>query len=1857
MSYPKNYFEIKSIKAATVSEISEATASSSVPVEERVNFHIGNPVQEDQLSFAYLRAVLGLDINNHELNSLENIFNELDATDWDKTKIEFLKSLIDKSAPYTPRGGYNKRNPNFLIKYFYEWLSKNQQEPLSYDLGEQSGKREVIIASGGIYEALRMLFHSLSNFLIYKPANIFLYHLDLPEHLKEFQFLKFYNSPKDENELINYLMNNLDQNSTRPNFLIIGELTKEETRRSLRNLSLKYPLFFIEVNDSENHLSLAREAKMMDRVLRILTPKIFSKEFEKFSIVFIAGFWEYISIIETIHFQLKGTPSASEMELLSFLIKNKKETGKKNLLDENECYIHQVPNDNQLRLTKTFEPLLESVSEKLNEIKNKIDEKIEKHNLLIEEKSNYLAKNFSYETFTGKNALHLIDELSDNIHDEKWIENLSKSFLHVFIKNHPEYEINNCFVSSGSSRTALALLGFHCGIKEVIFPDLSWTYEHCFPNVTVVPLTATFELDTKKIIEVVEEKKQSNENWKTHSAVVINNPHNATGQKFNEEDIEYLLKRLLSNKIFVIDDLSYQNVTPTNSLEQIKTLRQITNELIEKGYLTEEEGNYLITVHSVSKTDSLAGARLSVVEIRNESIAKRFKEVSKSILPNIGAIFLTYLFYRNDYEVVNSYWLLRNKIFKRRSDALLEAVDNLPEARNRFKIYIKPPKASMYPQLIINNLPDGLSLDWLAYGLARQGIGLVPLSTFARTEQGFDTGRKTFRLTLGGTDQSEILLVKTRRVIIDLNRMIAEESGQYKKKVLPTSSFSIKRKTKEISIPISFETIDVKLKSNIENIFLSVSKECNEEFNSDLYFKKFINDFLPERLNVFLKRFEERLQTTNDLYNLFVEDKNKKLTEVLEKEFSKENLLDRIQKFKSRTHDRTVHPTQMYSIKTELLLENLYEQLLNNKIPNQNVIKNIQEEIVKEFLGLNVAILSSDESDELILDLNSLIAAENYSMINSNESLTTFLSFWGDWDGSNRPSGQGHRLVAAGLIENVNRQAKIFRTLYKLNKSIKVDPSLITEIENLNVNNQKFIKLFNEINLLTHQLEKRYRGVLPFNLEAGRLRKIGMKLHLAQDPLTNLWYHNDRLERKMLELRTQRKATLEYYFSLNKKLRKLLYSLIPEIKENISNPQVMIEAGMYRDLLKRFIITPRIHQKLILAQDQFAIDTTVHNANEINEVAGKYGNPAMVLALQISMSTKPDALISLDRKLRAKKEQIIRDTSVSNIPQISTVPLFEDVESVKNVENFLNKVWEYSLQSRRLNQEAEERFNEIIYEVFIAGSDLSQQVSQVVGMSLFKEAKFKIYNWLANHNLIGKVRIKMGSGEPMQRQGGYYSQIAGEKVFYQTEKANDRFSKLLPQSTKRSTLYATTPLLGVFAGGDLRTFQSTISEKLRFIPVKKYAELLYHVKESQKFYESEIKRTCEPITEARLQFKSRGLKGLERLTIGNTDKIYDDFLISLTKNFRQILYGTEVDVVGIHIISYFIGRTSPVLRDRPTVRPQQNDNGKIGHQILERIAGTIPFSKYGSLLRAIAHNQAQTVVLGINQLTTGLFRTIDEISRKQFSEGNTSSLIIDRILPKLPVYEILNTLRIYHDVELTYLNKMEKAFPAGNSSFLALREDVDSIKKYLPLFQKELLRRHGVDVNDFFEKDEFVIDLLPTVRPDVAVLLQPNLFNTHSEFLFDKINGVIEKKWVDEMKNLLSIPVTIQTWRDKIWKLLEAPVFQRVASFVELAIALNSISQNGFEKEKIFTSKKISTIKAPRFTNYGDENMQQFLIAAVDYLSSISQEMVEVPINIIRALKEAKRIIKIEEQALNKKEQDLLRFYLLQIARLTGENG
>ena len=83
--------------------------------------------------------------------------------------------------------------------------------------------------------------------------------------------------------------------------------------------------------------------------------------------------------------------------------------------------------------------------------------------------------------FAGVEVRELLDLLIKNLHQQETYQALQRSFLSVFVKHQPQYQPESCLVVSGSSRTALGILGFHCGITEVVIPDLSWSYEQCFP--------------------------------------------------------------------------------------------------------------------------------------------------------------------------------------------------------------------------------------------------------------------------------------------------------------------------------------------------------------------------------------------------------------------------------------------------------------------------------------------------------------------------------------------------------------------------------------------------------------------------------------------------------------------------------------------------------------------------------------------------------------------------------------------------------------------------------------------------------------------------------------------------------------------------------------------------------------------------------------------------------------------------------------------------------------------------------------------------------------------------------------------------------------------------------------------------------------------------------------------------------------------------------------------------------------------------------------------------------------------------------------------------------------------------------
>jgi len=1851
------YFQLRALKTAKVSEISETTASSPIPPRERVNFHIGNPVQDARLNSLYYELVSGLR-DDQELE--ENLSG---WTSDDEDILNLLRSAIEKSVPYMPRGGYLRSEPGKLIEYVKQWLTVDQPEPLQYDFGESSGIRECILVSGGIFENLRILFHSLDSYLKHIPAQVIAHCTDIPDALTSFKNLIFTVSDPNENRLIEQLNILFNKNTDTPVFLILGEKLSEITRREIRRICLSLPLFIIEINNTENHLSLAREAKLRDRVLRILSSEAILTDQINLPVSFIAGNSDFIRIIENVHFELKGTPPAAEVELFTYLLRKK---GKKSAVISHSNPAVHIPGPDKIservnnsvhianRLAKTytqkgknFEDISTKVSLRNYQIGQRITRKISDISL-------------NDDPMHGQNPADIVNKLIANLTNADHARDITDSFLSTFVSQHPEYTKSQSMVISGSSRTALSLLGFHCDLQKVIAPDLSWTYHHCFPKVITVPLTENLSLDINEILKTA--YREFGDPGQS-GAVVLNNPHNASGNVFEDETISILLKSLLQSKIYVIDDLSYENVAPSENLKNIKTLKQHALQLNKNGYLTSEELSYLITVHSLSKTDCFAGGRLAVIEIPEPQLFGRFQSLNDAIRPNIMAILLAYLFYRNDPNQIKNYWMLRNQIMNDRMLALEEAQKNLPSDRDPFQIRITRPTGSMYPHLIVKNLPMGMSLDWLSSGLARRGIGLIPLTTFSKTAKGYELAQKSFRLTLGGPVGRDELFRKTRRVLIDLNRLISEESGKYNLNTYvprsvknePASYFSESKQ--------NWAILSTKVHAISNELFIKRIQKFPGIASDNSLHDKFRNDFLPARLQIILKRFYDHIALISGTLSEINSDHSQKIIEILNSELYKENTTHRAHNFRHRLFDRTVHPTQSYALKVALIAEELIQKLLNNTFPDQKDISLICTALIDEYLGLNVPIRAVEEGNELVNDLKSLIMAEEYIRWHTDTAISPYLlSFWGDWDGSTRPSGQGHLLVSAVLLENVHELAELLKLMMRYETTIEIDADLMSEIQNLDTRTQKFWQLLHNINKLTNHLEKRYRSVLPHNFSASKYHRIATRFKIARDPLKVMWQHNDRLEKKMRDLRTQRRNSMEYYFALNKRLRKLLHENLSRFTSLFQYPEFAVKASQYRSLLRRFNLTPRIHQNLITSVDQFAIDTTVHNMLEINEISGKYGNPGMIFALQISMTDRPEALIALDRKIRSHRENIIREQPDLELPNIWLIPLFEDIDTVHQLESYLDRIWEYCIQSRRIDQKITDRFSEMICEIFIAGSDLSQQVSQPTASLLFKEAKLKTIKWLAEKGLAEKVRIKLGSGEPMQRQGGYFKALETKAPFIVNRNVKLRMDQHLSPSAQKSTEYAKSPLQGILSSGDLRTFQSNVFEKLKLSSTRERAGALYHIKKAQENYEQELYRISEPFLDTRLHFQERGYQELERLSFGQHDPVYDEFTSLVTQNFRQILYGSEEDVVGIHVISYFISRTTPILRDRPTVRPTRELAADQSQKIIERIAQTLPLSKHGTLLRAIGHNRAQSMILGINQLTSGLFRALDEFAKNQTTYYDGLSMIADRILPNLPVQEILFSLRLYHEPGQTYLKKMAKAFPASNSAFLYLREDLDSMDKFIYLLQMEFVRRHGLHIADFFEGNNFKPALLPALSPELAVLLQPDILNTSIATLKEHIGGKIDGKWLTEISPMLQLPDIIRKWRDHIWQMIEQPIFKQVKSFVELAQALNTLTAGNSSKDiplSITPSKmfRMSSNLTSLLQGVRDDSMRQFLSSVVQYLRELPGTSEQIPINILRALEDIETIIKIEEQALSEEEQDLLRFYIIQIARLAGENG
>ncbi|MDH3268819.1 MAG: hypothetical protein OEM46_08195, partial [Ignavibacteria bacterium] len=216
--------KLRPLRPAKVSEISETTASAGISADEQIHFHIGNPAADLRLSNLYYDLIFGIKRSQEEIEDFDLISEDIQL---------FLHDVIQSNSPYMARGGYNPNFPGKWVTLIADWLSKGQIEPLSYDFGKDTGRKECIMVNGGRVECMRTIVHALDRYVAERPLRFFLYCFSLPNFGTNKDFI-LQTLPEEEKFAIQYVEECLDESQIPTNFLVLGKSISEETRRILR---------------------------------------------------------------------------------------------------------------------------------------------------------------------------------------------------------------------------------------------------------------------------------------------------------------------------------------------------------------------------------------------------------------------------------------------------------------------------------------------------------------------------------------------------------------------------------------------------------------------------------------------------------------------------------------------------------------------------------------------------------------------------------------------------------------------------------------------------------------------------------------------------------------------------------------------------------------------------------------------------------------------------------------------------------------------------------------------------------------------------------------------------------------------------------------------------------------------------------------------------------------------------------------------------------------------------------------------------------------------------------------------------------------------------------------------------------------------------------------------------------------------------------------------------------------------------------------------------------------------------------------------------------------------------------------
>ena len=125
-----------------------------------------------------------------------------------------------------------------------------------------------------------------------------------------------------------------------------------------------------------------------------------------------------------------------------------------------------------------------------------------------------------------------------------------------------------------------------------------------------------------------------------------------------------------------------------------------------------------------------------------------------------------------------------------------------------------------------------------------------------------------------------------------------------------------------------------------------------------------------------------------------------------------------------------------------------------------------------------------------------------------------------------------------------------------------------------------------------------------------------------------------------------------------------------------------------------------------------------------------------------------------------------------------------------------------------------------------------------------------------------------------------------------------------------------------------------------------------------------------------------------------------------------------------------------------------------------------------------------------------------------------------------------------------------------------------------------------------------------------------------------------------------------QDWQVEFLKRIEPAFPAGNSAFVALHEYSHPIDIGGLGRTRARLTPALSGFFR---TARADDEMRNFLMGALEYLGSVAEGNIEVPVAIIRAMNDVERLAQIEESALPPEKQAVLRHALLQIARLAGK--